>query len=303
MTSNTVSIRRMQTRFGKAFRGALIVLASVAILVAGFVFLRQLLNTQVLGSNWDSQHQGFVEDIDHGRWDRLLRKYVDDRGLVRYRAWHANDADRAALRDYVELLSSTGIDGNGKLISRHGPGSKSTNHEIAFWVNAHNALVIEGILDVFPTDSIRQHANPVGYDIRQHLKLMTGGRAYSLNDIEQTCLAGFNDPRVRFAITNASKSCPALLNQAWTADDVGILLDQCASEYLNSSANCQLDKNNELRLAKMLDESNSSEYWSTMGSWRSLAHLIKNEQLRQQVESTSAKVVFTPHDWSLNEKR
>lgn len=303
MSSNLGSIRGKQTRFGIAFRGALIALASVAILLAGFVFLRQVLNTEVLGSTWDSRYQGCVEDVDHSRLDRLLRKYVDDQGLVRYRAWQANEADRAELRDYLELLSSTGIDGNGKLFRRRGTNGNSNDHEIAFWVNAHNALVIQGILDVYPTDSIRQHANPVGYDIRQHLKLMTGGRAYSLNDIERTCLAGFQDPRVRFAISNASRSCPPLLNRAWTADDAPMLLDQCASEYLNSSAHCALDKNNELRLAKMLDENNSNEYWTTMGSWRSLAHLIEDERMRQQIELNTAKVVFTPHDWSLNEKR
>ncbi len=291
------------TQFGKALRIGVIVLGSVVVSIAGFLFLRQALNTRVFGLEWDSRHPGFVEDVDHSRWDRLLKKYVDDQGLVRYRAWHSNEVDRAALHDYLELLAITGIDSDGHLVSRGDRNASLTAHEIAYWVNAHNALLIEGILAVYPTDSIRQHVNPVGYDIQQHLKLMTGGRAFSLDDIIRTCLASFHDPRVRFGITNASKSCPALLNRAWTASEVEKLLEQCAGEYLNSTSHVSLDSHGELHLAKMLDEDYDGEYWSAMGSWRRLTRLIKDPLVRQRIESGDAKIVSTPHDWSLNDKR
>jgi hypothetical protein len=292
-----------ESRSGYRIRPMMFGLATGIFLVITFLLLRQTLNTRVLGDEWESRDLICVEDINHDRWDRLLKKYVDDEGLVRYRAWHSSKEDCAELRDYLELLALAGIDDNGHLCHRKNGDVSGTAHEMAFWINAHNALVVQGILEFYPTGSIRQHSNPLGFDIREHLKLMAGERAYSLNDISRRCLAGFHDPRVRFAMCSASRSCPPLVNRAWTAADVEELLTQCAAGFLNSPANVFADSGGELHLAHLLDENCAEECWQQFGSWRSLASLVGDGNCRRLIEGGTAKIIYIPHDWSLNEKR
>lgn len=42
----------------------------------------------------------------------------------------------------------------------------SKEGKLAFWINAYNALTVHGILEVYPTSSIRNHtARSIGYNI------------------------------------------------------------------------------------------------------------------------------------------
>ena len=139
-----------------------------------------------------------LDDIDHSEWDQLLRKYVDDNGMVNYRAWHASQTDRRKLSQYLNQLSTAS---SGASSSRDG--------KLAFWINAYNAVTVHGILREYPTSSIRNHtAKLYGYNIWKDLKLQVDGSAYSLDDIEHKLLRKMGEPRIHFAIVCASIGCP-----------------------------------------------------------------------------------------------
>jgi hypothetical protein len=148
-----------------------------------------------------------VERIDHSAWDALLRKYVDAAGMVDYAAWKASSADQAALDAYLAHLSSAEF-------SRE----SSRAAQIAYWINAYNAVTIKGILREYPTKSIRNHtAKVLGYNIWKDLRLAVAGGSYSLEQIEHESLRKMGEPRVHFAIVCASMGCPRLLNEAYEA--------------------------------------------------------------------------------------
>ncbi len=44
--------------------------------------------------------------INHGEFDRLLEKYVNEQGLVNYGAWKQNAADLSALDDYLKQFAA-----------------------------------------------------------------------------------------------------------------------------------------------------------------------------------------------------
>ena len=46
--------------------------------------------------------------IDQAPWDGLLKKYVNDRGLVSYAAWKASSDDLQALDRYIGEFAATG---------------------------------------------------------------------------------------------------------------------------------------------------------------------------------------------------
>ena len=135
------------------------------------------------------------DQYDHRGFDSLLQKYVDQRGNVDYVTWQSNSQDRSILLNY--LLGMKSVDTS--LQASH-------QSEMAFWINAYNALTLEGILQLYPTKSIKDHApDASGYNIWDDFKLPVGRQEYSLNDIEHKVLRKMGDPRIHFAIVCASK--------------------------------------------------------------------------------------------------
>ncbi len=148
-----------------------------------------------------------MDRIDHAAWNTLLETYVDAEGRVDYARWRRSANDVRALDNYLALLSYA----DPKIRARR-------EAQLAFWINAYNAVTIKGILREYPTSSIRNHtAKLYGYNIWHDLLLVVGGEKSSLNDIEHKVLRKMSEPRIHFAIVCASHSCPRLLNEAYSA--------------------------------------------------------------------------------------
>src|SRR5919108_2404078 len=72
--------------------------------------------------------------INHDEFDRLLKKYVNEQGLLNYSAWKQNAADVSALDNYLKQFAD-----------KTGP-SASGNEKATSLVNAYNALVLRWVL-------------------------------------------------------------------------------------------------------------------------------------------------------------
>ncbi|MFQ5732871.1 MAG: DUF547 domain-containing protein [Planctomycetaceae bacterium] len=162
-----------------------------------------------LGRSWPADLRVSVDRIDHSRFDTLLKTYVDGDGYVDYQAWKASAGDRRELQRYLADLGRADLKRRATRSAR-----------LAFWINAYNAVTIEGILQVYPTDSIRNHTSPlIGYNIWKHLPLRVADQTVSLNDIEHKILRKMREPRIHFAVVCASVGCPKLRNEAFTAEE------------------------------------------------------------------------------------
>src|SRR6476469_1214881 len=69
--------------------------------------------------------------INHSAWDRLLSKYVGDKGLVNYKGLLSNKKE---LENYIAYLAKIN------------PKEYSKKEQLAYWVNAYNALTVDVIL-------------------------------------------------------------------------------------------------------------------------------------------------------------
>ena len=153
--------------------------------------------------------------IDHSDWDRLLKTYVDDRGLVAYARWKANPQDMRALRQYAERLAAPA--------SRPAHGAEHA----ATLLNAYNALTIAWVLENYPTSSIR--ATPSPFKARRHT---VGGRPASLDDLEHATLRKVLDYRVHAALVCAARSCPPLSRGSYRADRLEQQLEESMARWL-----------------------------------------------------------------------
>lgn len=244
-----------------------------------------------LGKAWPAGQCVSIDEIDHADFDQLLQRYVDQDGMVNYAAWHKSPQDRGHLQQYLGRLSQAS------------PGIKaSRDGQLAFWINAYNATTLEGILQVYPTTSIRNHtAKLAGYNIWKDLPLLVGGKPHSLDTMEHQVLRKMGEPRIHFAIVCASIGCPRLLNEAYVPDRLKEQLDRNTRDFFSRPQNFQLDKSGTMHVSSILDWFGGDFGDSQQAQYTALQQYIPKNAQRIAV-SPNARVVFQDYNWSLNEQ-
>ncbi len=163
-------------------------------------------------------------------YDQILDLNVRD-GFVYYRALKG---ERAKLDGYVTQLGSVAID------------KESRDAQIAFWLNAYNALVLKTVVDHYPIQghsteypgrSIRQI--PGAFDRLQH---RVAGRMLTLDQIEQTVLQTFQDPRLYLAIGRGAVGGGRLRSEAFQPARLEAQLTEVANECASRSQCIQIDR-------------------------------------------------------------
>ncbi len=239
-----------------------------------------------------------------GPLDRILDTYVRD-GFVYYRALRQ---ERGALDSYVASLSGRSVD------------TASRDEQIAFWLNAYNALVLRTVINHypltprskdFPANSIRQV--PGAFDRTQH---RVGGRSVTLDEIEQAILSAFGDPRVFLALGRGAAGSPRLRSEAFTAVRLEPQLANVAAECA-ADADClridRLEDRIEISAIFSWRETHFVEAYAARADPRfnqrspleravlalATPHLLRMEQ--ELVGRNTFEVQFLPFDWTLND--
>ena len=260
------------------------------LLFASLLFLLFVMPTQGVAQGPPSQDRSGTP-VDHSVFDGLLKEYVDTKGLVNYRAWKAQDEE--TLRNYLKSL--------GKIY----PDRLGRAEKIAFWINAYNALTIQGILDFYPVKSIRDKVSRIlGFNIWDDYPMTVSGRSYSLNDIENRILRKMNEPRIHFAIVCASVGCPKLRNEAYAGAKLNAQLDDQAEHFFAQPRNFRIDRGrNTVYLSRILDWFGEDFGGSDQGKLDFVSKYLSEEKDRAFLRSGEPKVKYLDYDWSLNEQK
>ncbi|WP_394750313.1 DUF547 domain-containing protein [Spongiimicrobium salis] len=218
-----------------------------------------------------------IKAIDHGPWNSLLKKYVNDQGNVDYKGF-AQDAD--ALNAYLTTLAQNVPE-----------ESAPKNEKLAYYINLYNAATVKLIIDNYPTTSIKRIKSPWGKKI-----VPIGNEKVSLGDIEHKILRKMNEPRIHFAINCASFSCPKLVNKAFTAAQMEQQLEAASIDFVNDTT----------RNIITADKAQLSEIFK----WYKKDFTEKGTSLKDYINkyakttiSPKAKVSYLKYDWSLNEAK
>ncbi|GEM_PF-2721070 len=136
--------------------------------------------------------------FDHSTYEKLLKSYVNDGGLVDYEGFIK---ERAVLDEYL-----------GRVGAAKPAGFASDDERNAFYINAYNAYTIRDVLDdVYKKkDSVKKVDG--FWDGKKH---RIGGEDLTLDKIEKVS-RDYKDPRMHFAVNCASLGCPRLQQFAFT---------------------------------------------------------------------------------------
>ena len=233
------------------------------------------------------KNPGYV-NLNHSKWDSLLRKHVSENGKVNYKGFKS---DAKKLDEYLRYLS--------KIPIKNYPEKE----QLAYWINAYNAFTIDLVVRNYPVRSIKDIRNGRSLVIKlagssqvwiEKLRYSFDGEELSLYNIENSkLLKGLFDPRIHFVINCASYSCPRLWNRAFTADNVNREMDLMAAEFLNDPSKNKITPNS-LQLSQIFE-------WYTDDFTRNgslIEYLNKYSKIKI---NAGAKLNFIDYNWSLNE--
>jgi hypothetical protein len=237
-------------------------------------------------------------------YDQILDANVRD-GLVYYRALKA---ERGRLDGYLASLAGASID------------SAPREERLAFWLNTYNALVLKTVVDHYPIPrrtsdyparSIRQIPGAFERTVHQ-----VAGKMVTLDQIEQTILAEFHDPRVYLVIGRGAIGSGRLRSEAYTAAAVETQLKEAAAECTSRSQCIEIDRaNNQVNVSSIFSWRSQDFIAAYAGSApemfaarspieRGILAFVQPSLLtteREFLEKNQFKVAFRPFDWSLND--
>ena len=242
----------------------------------------------------------------HRALDQILDVNVRD-GFVYYRAMQSS---RGALDRYVASLNVPAATYN----------AWTKEAKMAFWVNAYNAFVlqtvvnrypIKGTSSTYPPSSIRQIAG--AFDQMKH---RAAGRSVTLDEIEKTVLAEFNEPRLSLALGRGAVGSGRLRSEAYTAARLSEQLESIENEFVTKQRLLKVDRTAGVVSTSAIISWHEAEFVAAYGGKagekfasrspieRALIafvtpHLLPLE--KELFDENRFKVTFQEFDWRLND--
>ncbi|MHC4813766.1 MAG: DUF547 domain-containing protein [Planctomycetota bacterium] len=248
--------------------------------------------------------------FEHGLWDAILDRFVDENGRVDYRALQQEPDD---LERYYQAVANYSPDSHPEMFP-------DRDSRLCYWINAYNAAVIKTVLTHYPIASVSD-VKPIWYlgfmpensGFFLFQEPVFGGRSLPLYDLEHNVIRRrFKEPRIHFALNCASVGCPRLPRQAFRPKTLQQDLDREAKKFFAEERNLRIDHQ-----ARKIYLSSLMEWYAGDFSvrWTPLPELhdpiliavwcILPDGRRRELEQASADryaIEFTPYDWQLNDQ-
>ncbi|MEJ2069128.1 MAG: DUF547 domain-containing protein [Syntrophobacterales bacterium] len=179
-----------------------------------------------------------AEASSYDDYGAVLQEFVNQEGLVNYRGLKA---DPQKLENFLHALAQVHPEDYKKW---------PVPQQIAFWINAYNALTLKAIIDhypikasfwrslKFPRNSIRQIPG-----VWTDLRFPVMGRRMTLDEIEHGILRRqFNEPRIHMALVCAALGCPPLRPEPYVGDKLNDQLNDQARHFLANPKKFKIDR-------------------------------------------------------------
>lgn len=208
-----------------------------------------------------------AQAFDAAPLDRLLTLHVQG-GLVDYEAFRKREAELDAWLTAVAVAPP--------------------DQPPAFWVNVHNALVIDAVIDSGPQLPKRVGDLPGFFDRKYH---PVAGERMTLVELQEK-VRSFRDARWCFALNAGSAGWPALRDSAWSD---ATELESAEVAFVERSR--VDDASREIRVSKLVDrwEDDIRREFGTVRKWLS----ARSPRLKSAFEA-GYTLVYVPPDAKLN---
>ena len=283
------------------------------------ITLASILCLYCVNSARSSQQKSPPGPISEGRdqcvlfdgYVQVLREFVDHKGMVNYQGLKAR---RHSLDGFLAKLQSL------EPAEYENWDEKS---QIAFWVNAYNALTLKAIIDNypikasffrsfrFPNNSIRQIPG-----VWDELRFEVMGRKLTLNEMEHRIIrSDFGEPRIHMALVCGALGCPPLRNEPYSGKNLDFQLDDQARRFLGDGEKFLIDRTKRrVYLSKIFDwygqdfveryerEPGFPGHGRTRSAVLNFISGYLDRSDGEYLEQGDYRIDYLDYDWSLNQQ-
>jgi hypothetical protein len=176
-------------------------------------------------------------------------------------------------------------------------GCLSKKEQLAFYINAYNAGVLEGVLMNYPLETIS------GRDFYQKHSLVMAGKSISLEELSKKIYQGFREKRSLFSLACGTATCPNLAKNAYTEENIEESLDNAQRQYINNGRAVNMETVD----AQMKVIVSEFFMWHEDELGDLNKYISKNiradESLQDMVKSVSKDEWVVRFDWKLNDTK
>ena len=281
--------------------------ASISLL-AGFLIAFSVLAAPGTAAADESEEPVF----DYSDYAAVLEDYVNDRGMVDYRALKRNPGElNSFLRSVARLDRSEYL-------------QWPRDSKVAFLINAYNAITLKIIIDHYPIKagwfgSLRYPKNSIRqisgvFDDIEHTVM---GRGMTLDEIEhETLREDFNEPRIHLALVCAAMSCPRLLGEPYVGPRLDEQFRDQAEDFVRWNDNVRISRSDDTVYISSIFKWFGQDFIKTYGTEQKFGgHSAKvravlnyleefvSEADRRYLRTAGYDVEYIDYDWSLNEQK
>jgi hypothetical protein len=229
----------------------------------------------------------FDVDLYAALLDRHTREVPDTAGVrVDYTGLRASADWRRLIAGFATSVPPTAADRSGQL---------------AFWINAYNALAIDLVVRRAPETSIRD----IGNLLRPVWKRQAGvvaGAPVTLDWIEHQLLRKLGEPRIHAAIVCASVSCPSLLREPWAEARLGAQLDAAMRAFLaNPRKGLRIDPASHTLFMSRIFDWFAGDFEAGGGVLRSISPYLQARDRAWLAANPDPRIRYLDYDWRLND--
>jgi hypothetical protein len=214
-----------------------------------------------------------LEGLDpQAAWSRHLAAHVDESGTIDFDAMKESAPDLDVFVAWIAEPRSTKL---------------SSEEEVAYLVNAYNALAMYGVLHsgVLPKSKIR---------FFYFCEFEENDREISLYDYENDVIRKRGDPRIHFALNCMVRACPRLPNAPFRAEILDEQLDAAAREFFNDTKHVQLDAEARVVRFSLILDWYEEDFLAVAPSLIAYANRYRTEPIPEDW-----RVKFLTYDWTL----
>lgn len=223
----------------------------------------------------------YPDEFSHVAWHRVVGAHVSG-DQVLYPAI-AGDKNFPAYLAAMERLDPTIL--------------QTGEVRLAFWINAFNAMAVQGILDGYAPSSLwGRYRYFVGDD---HV---VGGSLVNLYNIERRMAVPTRDePRLHFALAYPARSSPRLQPWAYEAGQLERQLDEAARIFINDLNKNRFDREARVAYLSPLFNWFAEEFIRKGGSViQYIKPYLDDPALVKDLEQRPYRIEYLDFDWSLN---
>jgi hypothetical protein len=220
---------------------------------------------------------------------------------VDYRGFQEN---RQQLQDYLDELSS---------VPQNTFDSWGKDQQLAFLINAYNAFTIELVLTRYPDlDSIKDLGSFLRSPWKKRFFTLLGEERH-LDDLEHGLIRApgvYDEPRIHVAVVCASIGCPALRDEAFTAERLDAQMEDSFTRFLGDKSRNRYNPSSQtLEVSKIFDwfeedfDKGHGGFDSLESVFARYAELLADTpEAQQRIRDGQIPIKHLNYDWGLNDR-